>query len=121
LACIGYQKNAAKRKVHGDALLQTITVDFFTHKRVKNEGRVLQFFVENCHPAIISKETFQAAQREMERRSQYTNKYPFFGKIVCGACGKKFTRKHLGHGKIQEADLNMPDSNGGWQKKAAAC
>ena len=55
-------------KYAGDALLQkTITVDFLTHKRVKNEGQVTQFFVENSHPAIISKETFQAAQREMER------------------------------------------------------
>jgi hypothetical protein len=31
---------------------------------------VPQFFVENSHPAIIFKETYQAAQREMERRSQ---------------------------------------------------
>ena len=51
-------------------LQKTITVDFLTHKRVKNEGQVPQFFVENSHPAIIFKETFQAVQREMERRSQ---------------------------------------------------
>lgn len=58
-------------KYAGDALLQkTVTVDFLTYKRVKNEGQVQQFFVENSHPDNISKETSQAAQREMERRSQ---------------------------------------------------
>jgi site-specific DNA recombinase len=37
-------------KYAGDALLQkTVTVDFLTHKRVKNEGQVQQFFVENSH------------------------------------------------------------------------
>lgn len=94
-------------KYAGDALLQkTITVDFLTHKRVKNEGQVQQFFVENSHPAIISKETFQAVQREMERRGQliardknpsrYTNRYPFSGKIFCGECGEPFRRKCWG-------------------------
>jgi len=99
-------------KYAGDALLQkTITVDFLTHKRVKNEGQVPQFFVENSHPAIIYKETFQAAQREMERRSQlregiepsrYTNRYPFSGKIVCSACGKAFTRTSWGWDKYKK-------------------
>ncbi|QDR81324.1 recombinase family protein [Sporomusa termitida] len=100
-------------KLAGDALLQkTITVDFLTHKRVKNEGQVPQYFVENSHPAIISKETFQAVQMEMERRSKlaggdknrsrYTSQYPFSGKIVCSACGWKFTRKYWGTGKYKK-------------------
>ncbi|WP_434131241.1 recombinase zinc beta ribbon domain-containing protein [Sporomusa sphaeroides] len=82
------------------------------HKRIKNEGQVPQYYVENSHPAIISKETFQAVQREIERRSQlaggdknrsrYTNQYPFSGKIVCSACGGKFTRKHWGTGKYKK-------------------
>jgi DNA invertase Pin-like site-specific DNA recombinase len=106
------KKMLQNEKLAGDALLQkTITVDFLTHKRVKNEGQVPQYFVENSHPAIISKETFQAVQREMERRSQlrkdkdpsrYTNRYPFSGKIVCSECGKKFTRKHWGAGKYKK-------------------
>lgn len=106
------KKMLQNEKYAGDALLQkTITVDFLTHKRVKNEGQVPQFFVENSHPAIISKETFQAVQREMERRSQlrgdkdrsrYTNRYLFSGKIVCGACGKTFTRTYWGWGKYKK-------------------
>ena len=66
--------------------------------------------MENSLPAIISKETFQAAQQEMERRqliadkgrSRYTNKYPFSGKIFCGECGKIFTRKYWGTGKYKK-------------------
>jgi site-specific DNA recombinase len=106
------KKMLQNEKYAGDALLQkTITVDFLTHKRVKNEGQVPQFFVENSHPAIISKENFQAVQREMERRSQlrgdkdrsrYTNRYLFSGKIVCSACGKTFTRTHWGWGKYKK-------------------
>lgn len=70
-----------------------------------------QYFVENSHPAIISKETFQAVQREMKRLDQlrkdqapsrYTNRYPFSGKIVCGGCGKKFTRKYWSTGKYKK-------------------
>jgi site-specific DNA recombinase len=47
-------------KYAGDALLQkTVTMDFLTHKRVVNDGHVQQFYVENSHPAIVSKETFR--------------------------------------------------------------
>lgn len=41
-------------KYKGDALLQkSYTVDFLTKKRVKNEGEVTQYYVEENHPAII--------------------------------------------------------------------
>lgn len=107
------KKMLQNEKYAGDALLQkTITVDFLTHKRVKNEGQVQQFFVENSHPAIISKETFQAVQTEMERRSElmggdktrsrYTSKYPFSGKIFCSECGAAFRRKSWGVGKYKK-------------------
>lgn len=84
-------------------------MDFLTHKRVRNKGQVPQFFVENNHPAIVPKETFEAAQREIERRSKlkggdkkrtrYTNKYPFSGKIFCSNCGSMFKRKSWGTGE----------------------
>jgi site-specific DNA recombinase len=39
-------------KYIGDALLQkTYTVDFLTKKRVKNNGIVPQYYVENSHEA----------------------------------------------------------------------
>jgi site-specific DNA recombinase len=57
-------------KYMGDALLQkTHTVDFLTKKRVKNNGIVQQYYVEDSHPAIINKEGFAAVQAEFERRS----------------------------------------------------
>lgn len=105
------QKILRNEKYTGDALLQkTITVDFLTYKRVKNKGEVQQYYVEDSHPAIISKETFQRVQEEIKRRanlvgyseetkSRYTNKYVFSGKIICGNCGSKFRRKRWGQGE----------------------
>ncbi|MFL0252920.1 recombinase family protein [Clostridium neuense] len=98
-------------KYYGDAVLQkTITTDFLTHKRVKNKGEVRQYYVEDSHPAIISKEMFQRVQEEIKRRaslagysektkSRYSNKYAFSGKIICGNCGSKCTRKMWGPGE----------------------
>jgi site-specific DNA recombinase len=70
---------------------------------------VPQLFVGNNHPAIVPKESFEAAQREIERRSKlkggdkkrtrYTNKYPFSGKIFCRNCGAMFKRKSWGTGE----------------------
>lgn len=54
----------------GDALLQkTYTIDFMTKKRVKNNGIVPQYYVEDDHEAIIPKELFYRVQEEMLRRS----------------------------------------------------
>ncbi len=102
-------KMLKNEKYKGDALLQkTITVDFLTHKRAKNEGQAPQYYVENSHPAIISKEIFEAVQKEMkrrselrgfgdkERRSKHSSKYPFSGKIFCGSCGAVYRRKRWG-------------------------
>lgn len=57
------KKMLKNEKYAGDALLQkTVMTDFLTHKRVVNDGDVQQYYVENSHPAIVSKETFQAVQ-----------------------------------------------------------
>lgn len=39
-----------------------------THKLAKNRGELPQFFIEGTHPAIISMEVFQAAQKEFADR-----------------------------------------------------
>ncbi|WP_227765074.1 recombinase family protein [Zhaonella formicivorans] len=105
------KKMLQNEKYAGDALLQkTITVDFLTHKRVINKGHVQQYYVENSHPPIISKETFEMTQQEMERRrklkgvtdenrSRHSNKYAFSGKIICGDCGSLFRRVRWGQGE----------------------
>lgn len=92
-------------KYYGALLQQkTYTVDFLTRKRVKNEGHAAQYFIEENHEPIISKETFDQVQREKKRRSKmkgykkenahrYTSKYPFSSKIICGQCGNIFQRR----------------------------
>ncbi|KLU64486.1 transposon Tn3 resolvase [Desulfosporosinus acididurans] len=105
---IGILKNV---KYMGDALLQkTYTIDFLTKKRVKNTGHAAQYYVEDSHEAIISKEEFAAVQAEFERRgnlrgysrsgkSSFTSEYPFSGKLFCQNCGSKFRRQAWGSGK----------------------
>jgi site-specific DNA recombinase len=101
-------------KYMGDALLQkTFTVDFLTKKRVKNTGHAAQYYVEDCHPEIISKDEFAAVQAEFERRanmrgysktgkSKFTSDYAFSGKLFCQNCGSKFRRMKWGKGKDQQ-------------------
>jgi site-specific DNA recombinase len=56
-------------KYIGDALLQkTYAVDFLTKQRVKNNGLVPQYYVENSHEAIIPKEIFMQVQEKLVRR-----------------------------------------------------
>jgi site-specific DNA recombinase len=56
-------------KYIGDALLQkTYTTDFLTKTRVKNQGIVPQYYVENSHEAIIPHEIFMQVQEELVRR-----------------------------------------------------
>jgi len=51
-------------KYCGDALCQkTVTIDFFTHKSIKNDGHEPQYFIEGHHPAIIDKADWLTAQR----------------------------------------------------------
>ena len=101
-------------KFMGDALLQkTYTVDFLTKKRVVNNGIVQQYYVEDSHPPIISKEEFAAVQAELVRRSSmrgysktgrsnFTSHYPFSGKLFCLNCGSKFRHTFFGTGKNKQ-------------------
>jgi len=55
----------SNEKYMGDALLQkSYTVDYLTKKRVKNNGIVPQYYVEDSHEAIISKDLFHRIQEE---------------------------------------------------------
>ena len=58
-------------KYCGDALCQkTVTVDFFTHKSVKNTGQESQYFIEGHHEPIIEKNDWLLAQQiRQERRN----------------------------------------------------
>lgn len=94
-------------KYAGDAILQkTFIEDIFTHRSVKNTGQLPKYHVEDCHPAIIDKFTFQRVQEEMSRRSsikkvasnaktelsKYSGKYALTELLACGNCGTFYRR-----------------------------
>lgn len=63
---LGILKN---EKYCGDALCQkTVTVDFFTHKSVKNNGLEKQYFIEGHHAPIVEKEDWLLAQQIRQER-----------------------------------------------------
>jgi DNA invertase Pin-like site-specific DNA recombinase len=106
------KKILMNEKYIGDALLQkTFTVDFLTKKRVKNEGHVPQYYVENSHEAIIPKEFFLQAQEELHRRNNiytgtdkskrlYSSKYALSTITFCGDCGDIYRRVYWNiHGR----------------------
>ena len=78
----------------GNLLLQKefITDPISKHRR-KNRGELPQYYVENTHPAIIDKATFDYVQQEMARRRElgpFANKSLntscFTGKLKCPVC-----------------------------------
>jgi hypothetical protein len=72
-------------------------VDFLTKKSKKNNGEIAQYYVEDSHEAIISKEVFELVQIEIERRrgshdrQSRTNIYS--SRIKCGCCGNWYGSK----------------------------
>ena len=55
-----------QEKYTGCCMLQKYYVeDCISHKMLKNHGELPMFYVEDTHPAIISKETFDRAQQEI--------------------------------------------------------
>ena len=72
----------------GDLLLQKsyTNSDF---KMCKNRGEHPQFYLEDHHPAIISKETYEKAKVTFEGKCSRTGneKYAFTGMLFCGECG----------------------------------
>lgn len=98
------KKILTNEKYIGDALLQkTYTVDFLTKKRVKNNGIVPQYYVENSHPAIIPRELYMQVQEEIIRRANilgggekkkrvYSSRYAMSSLVICGHCGDIFRR-----------------------------
>lgn len=103
-------KMLSNEKYMGDALLQkTYTVDFLSKKRVKNRGIVPQYYIEDDHEPIISKELFHQVQEEKTRRasiykpasrkrdapqkSKYSSKYVLSDIMVCAECGQPYRRQ----------------------------
>ena len=95
-------------KYIGDALLQkTYVTDCISKKVKKNQGERAMYYVENNHPAIISREVFDQVRNEMTHRSskrkvlqksgktelgKYSGKYALTELLVCGECGSPYKR-----------------------------
>lgn len=86
-------------KYTGNALLQkSYSIDFLTKKRRVNNGEVPQFYVEDSHPAIISKDLFDIVQDMMRKESEGDSRRAykgniFSGRIICADCGSAFAPK----------------------------
>ncbi|MEG0292536.1 MAG: recombinase family protein [Anaerovoracaceae bacterium] len=98
------KKILTNEKYIGDALLQkTYTVDVLTKKRVKNNGIVPQYYVENSHEPIITRDLYMQVQEELLRRANlhsgtnkkkrvYSSKYALSSIVVCPQCGDIYRR-----------------------------
>ena len=79
----------------------------FNKKVKKNTGQLPMYLVQNHHEGIISRETFDAAQAELARRSagkspskknaptgrgRYSSKYALSDRLYCGECGTRYQR-----------------------------
>ena len=103
----------------GDCLLQKSFVAD-TGRQVRNKGQMDKYYVREHHPAIISREDWEAAQRLREART--TKRYPLTSMLKCVRCGASLIRvvaerkwvtwvcrTYLRHGKSACAGTRLPD------------
>ncbi|MBI9009688.1 MAG: recombinase family protein [Tenericutes bacterium] len=93
-------------KYCGDAILQKrVTLDYLTHKSVRNTGQAPKYYIKNNHEPIIPRKKFELVQELKKKRSKkrntstYGNKYPLSGAVYCGQCGKIMNRHYYNYGK----------------------
>lgn len=100
------RKVLTNEKFKGDTrFLKTYNTCYLTKKRAKNLGEFPQHYVENTHPAIVDRETWELVQLEFARQEKYVkdhqlnkyhqnnDKYPLSGRIFCASCGHNFIRQ----------------------------
>ena len=88
-------------KYCGDLIQKkTFTPDYLSHDKKYNRGEEEFVVLRDHHEPIISRELFERAQKELERRSpspeqkaKHSNRYCLSGKIVCGCCGSRFVSR----------------------------
>lgn len=113
--CSTIQRILSNEKYTGNSILQkTISLDYLSKKRKKNEGEENQYYVENSHVPIISQDIYNSVQEEIKRRScidkkvvtskkkstskgKYSSKYVFSEILFCSECGKNYKRQIWKH------------------------
>ena len=85
------QRILQNEKYCGDVLLQkTFTEDVLTGVHKKNTGQLPQYYIENYHEGIVSKQMFREVQAEIARRNN--SKYALSERLFCGDCGSPYKR-----------------------------
>ncbi len=86
----------------GNTLLQkTFIQDPISKKKVMNTGELPQYFVQDTHEAIIDIDSFEQVQKKLARNKEMERfpynrtgrKYPFTMRVICGCCGRHYTRQ----------------------------
>ena len=95
----------SNEKYIGDSLVQKhFTPDELPLKKIRNKGQLPKYYIQNSHPAIISKELFEAVQRLLKQKNdQHAPKgkirpAPLSGVMRCGLCNSGF-HKHKNNGE----------------------
>lgn len=95
------KKMLLNEKYVGDLILQkTVTVDYLTRKTIVNNGEAPKYYIKDNHPAIISRELFDAVGDLIKNKNTHgknrinANKYPLSGLVYCSRCGRKLVRNH---------------------------
>ncbi len=99
-------------KYCGDLVQQkTYTPDYLTHQKKRNYGEIETVTIRNHHKPIITREQFNAVQKELERRrpsqstvKAFANRYALSGKIICGECSSGFVRRQK---KRKDGTMNV--------------
>jgi len=102
-------------KYKGCCLFQKSFKPELTGSRKINNGEVQSVYVEDSHPAIISKNTFEMVQAEYKRRKnirsgsktgegRYSGKYALSGMLYCNTCGSRYRR----YAKYNKNGENIP-------------
>ena len=95
-------------KYCGDVLMQkTYISDCISRKTIRNNGQLPKYLLPDHHEAIVDRQTFDAVQAEMARRSagrspsrknaptgrtSYASKYALSERLGCGECGTLYRR-----------------------------
>lgn len=95
-------------KYKGDYMLQKYYCPE-PRKRVKNQGQVQSYYIEDNHPPIVTKETWNKVQKLMAERKakrkiggkKYQNRYPLSGMLICPYCGSTLKRKQVHNKRIE--------------------
>ncbi len=108
-------RNILKQEAYvGDRLLQKTYTN--SQRRVrKNKGMLDQWYIEDAHPAIISREQWNKVQDILKERAEKlkdstplvterqstASTYPLSGKLYCPYCGNKLYHRRDGYSRYE--------------------